>query len=438
MVHDIDMEMQVDLPDIFNEHEGPDAESKPRRILIRGRAGVGKTTLCKKMVHDILNQGMWKSMFDRVLWIPLRNLKNRRGCGYNLRSLFYDEFFSQFWNGEKLADQLWEAVGHDPGKTLFVLDGMDEVSQLLGGDGDMVTFVSKLLRQHRVVITSRPNVSPPSGVTVDLELETIGFSQEQVGAYLAADPKYIPRANEIQSLLKRNWLLRSLVQIPIQLDALCFVWEEIDPDKAPETMTGIYNEIVQKLWVKDIDRIQSQSSKWYAQPLQGEIEAKAKNEIAFLECLAFNGLCIDTIDFSRKDRGKAFHYLVNKNVDYALNPTVDDVLPQLSFMRSSDTGRPSAQQSFHFIHLTYQEYFAAMWFKRHWEKKQPLCILLPGGPETKSAEDFLRQHKYTARFNIMWRFVSGLCDLDSFGGRMVEGLFDLFGKRPIDFQFGEP
>ncbi|KAM0490661.1 hypothetical protein ACHAP8_011350 [Fusarium lateritium] len=371
-------------------------------------------------------------MFDRVLWIPLRNLKNRRGCGYNLRSLFYDEFFSQFWNGEKLADQLWEAVGHDPGKTLFVLDGMDEVSQLLGGDGDMVTFVSKLLRQHRVVITSRPNVSPPSGVTVDLELETIGFSQEQVGAYLAADPKYIPRANEIQSLLKRNWLLRSLVQIPIQLDALCFVWEEIDPDKAPETMTGIYNEIVQKLWVKDIDRIQSQSSKWYAQPLQGEIEAKAKNEIAFLECLAFNGLCIDTIDFSRKDRGKAFHYLVNKNVDYALNPTVDDVLPQLSFMRSSDTGRPSAQQSFHFIHLTYQEYFAAMWFKRHWEKKQPLCILLPGGPETKSAEDFLRQHKYTARFNIMWRFVSGLCDLDSFGGRMVEGLFDLFGKRPID------
>ncbi|RGP70230.1 hypothetical protein FSPOR_4130 [Fusarium sporotrichioides] len=428
-VADVDKKLLVDLPTIFGERAGSDGNITPRRILIRGRAGVGKTTLCKKMVHDFLDRGMWKSIFDRVLWIPLRNLKGRQDSRYNLKSLFYDEFFSQISDGEKLADQLWEVVDS---RTLFVLDGMDEVSQLIDSEGDMATFLAMLLRQPSVVITSRPSINLPPGVTVDLELETIGFSQEQVQAYLKADPKYIPRANEIETLLQRNWMLGSLVRIPIQLDALCFIWETIDPDKAPETMTGIYSEIVYKLWTKDIDRLQSQTYKWYAQPLPGEIEIKAKNEIAFLECLAFSGLCNDTIDFSHEDRSKAFQYLAKENPEYALNPTIDDVLPRLSFMRSSNSTRPHMPQKFHFIHLTYQEYFAARWFKRHWVTYQPLSIFHLDGFERKSADDFVRQHKYTARFNNMWRFVSGLCDLEPHDGRTVGDLFDLFGNEPID------
>ncbi|KAK6709890.1 hypothetical protein SNK05_004366 [Fusarium graminearum] len=375
---DVDKMLQVDLASMFDERERPgnrDKKIRPRRILIRGRAGVGKTTLCKKMVYDYINSGMWNSLFDRVLWIPLRNLKGRQGTEYNLKGLFYDEFFSQIRDGEKLAGQLWEVID---GKTLFILDGMDEVSQLLGGDGDMTTFLTNLLNQDSVVITSRPSVSLPPATTVDLELETIGFSQKQVEAYLRADPEYMPRADKIQSLLQRNWLLRSLVRIPIQLDALCFIWEDVDPDKAPETMTGIYSEIAQKLWTKDLVRI-GKGSPGYAPPLKAEIENEVENEIALLEYLAFNGLCNDMIDFSRDDLHNAFYKMRRENPEYKLISRVGDLLADLSFMRSSDPSQPQKQQTFHFIHLTYQEYFAARWFKRRWEKYQPLLVQLPGG-----------------------------------------------------------
>jgi hypothetical protein len=73
-----DPEKEVTLPQLFHERKLLDGrKARPRRILIRGRAGVGKTTLCKKIVHDFLHQRMWADLFDRIIWIPLRRLK---GC----------------------------------------------------------------------------------------------------------------------------------------------------------------------------------------------------------------------------------------------------------------------------------------------------------------------------------------------------------------------
>jgi hypothetical protein len=84
---------QVELQTIFNPGIGPDGQTiQPRRILIRGQAGVGKTTLCKKMVHDFI-RGTWKDLFDRILWVPLRTLKRKPDKGYTLVALFLRDFF---------------------------------------------------------------------------------------------------------------------------------------------------------------------------------------------------------------------------------------------------------------------------------------------------------------------------------------------------------
>jgi hypothetical protein len=71
-------EKDVDLPMIFNARKLPDRTiGRPRQILIRGCAGVGKLTLCKKIVHEFLHRQLWGKIFDRVLWIPLRDLKGK-------------------------------------------------------------------------------------------------------------------------------------------------------------------------------------------------------------------------------------------------------------------------------------------------------------------------------------------------------------------------
>jgi hypothetical protein len=86
-----DKPIEVTLPTLFKPRKARDGqERRPSRILIRGRAGVGKTTLCKKIVYEFTHGEKWqewRDLFDRVLWVPLRNLKQderRRIAGYNM------------------------------------------------------------------------------------------------------------------------------------------------------------------------------------------------------------------------------------------------------------------------------------------------------------------------------------------------------------------
>lgn len=81
---------KVALPKLFEKRKCPDGtEARPKRTLIRGRAGVGKTTLCK-IIHDFLHAQLWEEYFDRILWMPLRSFKGTR----SLNELLHDEYFA--------------------------------------------------------------------------------------------------------------------------------------------------------------------------------------------------------------------------------------------------------------------------------------------------------------------------------------------------------
>jgi predicted NACHT family NTPase len=299
-----DKTTQVELATIFNQSKGRDGRTiEPRRILIRGRAGVGKTTLCKRMVYDFIHHGTWTELFDRLLWVPLRRLKGRRDGPYNLGKLFHNEYFSQLKDedGQRLAHALWDATLQNGGRTLLILDGLDEVSGEWNRDDDMSHFRKHLLDQPNVIITSRPNADLPAGHRdLDLELETIGFYPDQVKAYIEADPKVKPRAKEVQSFLQNHWLIQGLVRIPIQLDALCYTWEDFDLGTVPNTMTGIYKAIVQRLWKKDALRLAKKPGGYVGSARPAEIERSVESEKALLECLAFNGLYSDALDFYQR------------------------------------------------------------------------------------------------------------------------------------------
>ncbi|SPO06598.1 uncharacterized protein DNG_09288 [Cephalotrichum gorgonifer] len=383
-----DKKMQVELAAIFDRFKRRDGHTiQPRRIMIRGRAGVGKTTLCKKMVHDFthgtqteLNRS-WTKLFDRLLWVPLRNLKGRSAPGYNYEDLFHHEYFSRgggHGDGRHLAEALWrELRATDGSRTLFILDGMDEISQELGGNDHISLFLTDLLNRPNVIVTSRPNANLPATVkALDRELETVGFYSDQVEAYIDADPKMKPRASEVKSFLQNRWLLRGLVRIPIQLDAFCYTWEHFGPQTAPDTMTDIYKSIVQRLWKKDVSRLEKRIGVYGASARPAEIERSVKAEIALLECLAFNGLYHGVIDFTPAHRDE----IIKR---FKLDLPLDETLGRLSFLRTSSQSR-SENQTYHFLHLTYQEYFAARYFVRCWKDTKDLEYVFKGQENTQS------------------------------------------------------
>ncbi|XEV01144.1 hypothetical protein FSHL1_006431 [Fusarium sambucinum] len=69
--------------------------------------------------------------------------------------------------------------------------------------------------------------------------------------------------------------------------------------------------------------------------------------------------------------------------------------------------------SYHFLHLTYQEYFAAQYFVKQWQENRRLVVLSKDGLGTFSnaeanVEEFLVKNKYLPTLYVFWRFVCGL------------------------------
>ncbi|KAF1365074.1 hypothetical protein EJ07DRAFT_97345 [Lizonia empirigonia] len=437
-----DKSIQIGLSSLFDlRKDSNDREMQPKRILIRGRAGIGKTTLCKKIIYEFVHRrgtfDRWEELFDRVLWVSLRRLKDWQGTNPNLEALFFREFFSTQHDQNTrfaLSKELQRVLKQ--GRTLFLLDGLDEVAQELAHEGDMSKFLKILLGQPNVIITSRPHVSLPADIKpLDLELETVGFYPDQVEEYLQAtfaDPK---KVEAVQLYLQKHYLIQGLVRIPIQLDALCYTWDHLKDKAVPQTMTATYRVIEESLWKKDILRLEKKDGNGLLTKddikleSMNRINSLVKREQVVLEGLAFAGLHSDVINFDISNCEAVFEVYTSSKEWISWNT----ILPRLSVLRTSDLSKDNHGRSYHFLHLTFQEFFAARYFTRQWKAQQDVscldlstknCAMMP--PAT-----FLKEHRYDPQYNIFWRFVAGLLDADcnalSFFQAIEEEPRDLLG-----------
>ncbi|KND89959.1 hypothetical protein TOPH_05346, partial [Tolypocladium ophioglossoides CBS 100239] len=440
---------RVSLPDLFHKSQGvsgansrdrsgncssaPEQQSYHMRILIRGQAGVGKSTLCKKMVYDFIHNAMWADIIDRVIWLPLRNLKGKDN--WTVEQLLREEYFRA---NKLLANALRKAFYKDRSRTLFILDGLDEVSKELDSRSELLLT---LLDQPRAIITTRPYAINWDQIrSIDLQVETVGFYPRQVKEYIAAIAP--DKADHIQAFVQSHPVVEGLARIPIQLDALCYSLEAktMHTSDVPKSMTELYKAIIKALWDKDVGQLEKRRqgreiTKTEAQRSDPkDIRDLVESEINVLQALAFSGLCNNVIEFDSKYRERFRQQRDNimASLPGAKNNAWSSDLDKLSFLRTSDGRTISMTGSYHFLHLTFQEFFAAQFFVEHWKSGNPLSWVLSGG-ETKhiKAEIFLGKEKYNARYDIFWRFVGGLLQAEG-NGEQLCCFFETIEKEPLD------
>ncbi len=430
----------IALEKLFEKQKLRDgSEGIPKRILIQGRAGIGKTTLCKKLVYEYHQNGLWQEQFESVLWVPLRHLKTH--APKRLDDLLCTKYFI---NQESSEAQALSKVFHaHKDKVLFILDGLDEVVGELNEGGPLNDFLQMLLNQTHVVITSRPaGVDTKLLGQLDLELETVGFSPDNVQAYIE---KYVPASNqaEIQQFIHSTPLIQGLVNIPIQLDALCYSWDKLPQNKAV-TMAMLYEAMVDKLWRKDSVRLEKKEEgtvlgvEVIESLTKSDLEELMTAEIHYLGYLAFKGLEAEKIEFSLEElsqRRKELNERSQTGGKLPFNFTTN--LKKTSYLHTADIDRLESERHYHFLHLTFQEFFAAKFLVKHlqaYTNVERTSIYTYGVqknldvmPMRHDVEMFIATHKYHPRYEIVWWMVAGLLK-----GAALENFFNVLNQSPQD------
>ena len=356
-----------------------DGERRVRKVLVEGDAGIGKTTLCTALSEDWANKKLFQE-FEILLLLHLRqNQIASAGSLLGLLKLLHSSSEICTLVAKYIEDQ-------NEGKVLIVADGWDELSTEDRSEG---SFLYELLFGEcyslSVVVTSRPSASVPFHDLrcIDRFVEVRGFSRDNIKEFIQCEFDD-DRAKGLLAQLEGNPLIESVCSVPLNCAIICHLWDCFD-GALPTTMSKLYTNIILNVILRNI-RKKSEYKSIPSLPHFDSLPDSLQQPWSLLCELAFQTLSEDKIVFSHKDLAMRFKGL-----------TLDSGISCFGLLQSAESVLVDGYGvSFHFLHLTFQEYLAALYLVRQPTDTQlQLCRSLA-------------ESKHLKRFEMVWRFFFGL------------------------------
>ncbi len=361
--------------DLFTTH----TSKKPiAKLIVEGNAGMGITTLCN-MLAEGWAENKILTQFDCVLLLPLRD--SRVSAATNISELFKLLHYS-----EKIRTAVVEDLEEREGEgVLIIADGWDELSKENQSEhsflydllfGNVVPFAS-------VLLTSRPSASAPlhNLPSVDRLIEVVGFNEENVKEYIMSEFEDCPKkALSLIEELENNPVIQSVCSVPLNCAIVCHLWHTLD-QSLPRTRTELYTQIVLNIIFRNIKKFPKCSIGLSLNSFD-KIPDDLQNTFWLICEFAYECLLLDQLVFSEDELATRL-------------PNIGEKLHCFGLLQSAQSLLPVGHGlSFHFAHLTIQEFLAALHLS------------------TLSNEKKLEVAKIYAnsyRFGMVWRFVFGLC-----------------------------
>eukprot|EP00057_Strongylocentrotus_purpuratus_P009862 XP_011664336.1 PREDICTED: NACHT, LRR and PYD domains-containing protein 3-like [Strongylocentrotus purpuratus] len=273
----------------------------PKRLLVEGEGGVGKTTFCSKIAWDWVNGSPEFQRFSWVLVIPLRNVVKGQTIGDIMKNYLSD-------NNAVNPKQIDNYILSQPKKVLIVLDGLDEY------DGDLSakesSDISQILRLEKfkqciVLVTTRPwradQIKSKEGLSRSYAFIAVeGFSAENVSTYIS---KYFVNdekaGSELIQFIEVNDVIKeNMAPFPIYVAMLCILWENCDSEKR-ETIRRLktFSQLFEQMIIFLRDHYVSKVAEAH---LDKELE-NIKLCLQKIGSIAFSGLLKKKLVFNEED-----------------------------------------------------------------------------------------------------------------------------------------
>ena len=383
------------IPGLVKEH---------KCVILSGAPGVGKSTLARKVCQDVCRSPSCLG-YSLVLLVELRKLLHFKK---DFKLVDVLQLFQGMMGETTSPEELSKAIHRNLGRgVLFILDGFDELPPHLRQSDFLANLLSHNLECSaplpycHVIMTSRSIVTSEIYHKVRGSLtnvEVLGFTWPQIKEYAGHILVDQGRPDLLDSFVRKIDSvpqIRGLCSIPVVLSIICQVL--LYREDLPPTLTQIYNEYlcVQVLkYHEDLSTLDSilDLPKGHDMYKLGEIAYK----YILSQKVVFDSADLQGLGEQFSDRERGCGVLTAR--------------PVLADPKS----KTAAIDSFFFIHLTVQEFIAAVY-----------VALLPA----EMQRDIWAEYLGEPHMAQVWRFYCGITKLEHF-----QILQENITAYPEDFQ----
>lgn len=370
----------------------PDEErpEPPRTVVLQGAAGMGKSMLAHKVMLDWADGRLFQDRFDYLFYINCREM-NQSASERSAQDLI-----SSCWPEPSVP--LQELV-RAPERLLFIIDGFDELKTsfhdpqgpwCLCWEEKRPTELllsslirKKLLPELSLLITTRPRALEKLHRLLEhpRHVEILGFSEAERKEYFYKYFHNVEQADQVFNFVRDNEPLFTLCFVPLVCWVVCTCLKQQLEDGGLLRQTSRTTTAVYMLYLLSL-----------MQPKPGSPTLQPTPNQRGLCSLAADGLWNQKILFEEQDLRK--HGLDGADVSSFLNMNI--------FQKDIN-----CEKFYSFIHLSFQEFFAAMYY------------ILDGGESASSPDQnlmrLLTEYGFSERsfLALTVRFLFGLLNEDT-------------------------
>ena len=360
----------IDIEDVLK----PNESGQSLTVVIDGPPGIGKTTLCRKLLNMWANGQIKHKQYDLVIYCPLRYDKVAQAS--TLQELFV------YQCDEVVTVMKWFQKRHGEG-LLIIFDGWDELSVELRQSSLATRIICKeLLVKCSVIVTSR---SYASSSLLDLDpinrhVEVMGFTVKQINNVVHGTLEKTPHLAEklVQDLEVRSDV-QSLCYIPLVCSIVILVYRK-ENGQLPTTLTQLYENFILQTIRRYVKKTQ------FTEPHQINTLHHLPSPVI---ATPFQEMC-------------KFAYLslkeINPRMTFSLcqvQQSLNESVVKADYLGLMTTFTVYGEKSYQFLHLSIQEFLAAWWITKY-----------------EKTEKVFNDHFNDDHFRMCLRFVAGLTHLE--------------------------